>query len=114
VIVADGKVISSRTCHHAKRENCFIAAHDAKTGREVWKFYVTAAQSGLASSWWPKEISGVTPAIPAITPRNSRPAHWTAEIPEAAVNIGQYDVRGLASRAVSARPDSAVRAQRGA
>jgi outer membrane protein assembly factor BamB len=38
VIVADGKVISNRTCQQAKRENCFIAAHDARTGQELWKF----------------------------------------------------------------------------
>ncbi len=43
MLVADGKVITSRTCEMAKRENCFISAHDAKTGKEVWKFYVTAA-----------------------------------------------------------------------
>src|SRR5258708_36829649 len=43
VIVAAAKVISNRTCQQAKRENCFIAAPYAKTGREVWKSYVTAA-----------------------------------------------------------------------
>ena len=40
VIVADGKVISNRTC--STRAGCFIAAHDAKTGKELWKFYNTA------------------------------------------------------------------------
>src|SRR5262245_18050819 len=43
LLVADGKVISNRTCDQGKREFCFIAAHDAKTGKEVWRFYVTAA-----------------------------------------------------------------------
>jgi len=38
VLVADGKVITSRTCEQGKREFCFLAAHDAKTGKEVWKF----------------------------------------------------------------------------
>ena len=52
VIVADGKVISNRTCQQAKRENCFIAAHDAKTGREVWKFYVTAAPGEPGGDTW--------------------------------------------------------------
>ena len=33
LLVADGKVISNRTCQQSKRENCFIAAHDARTGR---------------------------------------------------------------------------------
>jgi PQQ-dependent dehydrogenase (methanol/ethanol family) len=37
-IVVDGKVISARACA-GTRESCFIAAHDAKTGKELWKFY---------------------------------------------------------------------------
>ena len=47
LLVADGKVISNRTCQQGKREFCFIAAHDAMTGKEVWKFYVTAAPGEL-------------------------------------------------------------------
>ena len=30
LLVADGKVISNRTCEQGKREFCFIAAHDAQ------------------------------------------------------------------------------------
>src|SRR6516162_7245997 len=52
LLVADGKVISNRTCQQSKRENCFIAAHDAKTGREVWKFYVTAAPGEPGGDTW--------------------------------------------------------------
>src|SRR5499433_2298254 len=54
LLVADGKVISNRTCQQAKREFCFIAAHDAKTGREVWKFYVTAAPGEPGGDTWGK------------------------------------------------------------
>ena len=54
LLVADGKVISNRTCQQAKREFCFIAAHDAKTGREVWKFYVTAAPGEPGGETWGK------------------------------------------------------------
>ena len=43
-IVADGKVISGRSCV-GLRLGCYIAAHDAMTGKEVWRFY-TAAVSG--------------------------------------------------------------------
>src|SRR5690606_16127757 len=43
-IVADGKVVSGRTCNTA-REHCYIAAHDARTGEEVWRFY-TAPDAG--------------------------------------------------------------------
>ena len=42
-IVVKGKVISGRTCGWETR--CFIAAHDAETGQEVWRFW-TAAQPG--------------------------------------------------------------------
>jgi PQQ-dependent dehydrogenase (methanol/ethanol family) len=52
ILVADGKVITNRTCAMGKRENCFIAAHDAKTGKEVWRFYVTAAPGELGGDTW--------------------------------------------------------------
>ena len=52
LLVADGKVISNRTCQQGKREFCFIAAHDAKTGKEVWKFYVTAASGEPGGDTW--------------------------------------------------------------
>ncbi len=50
VIVADGKVISNRTC--MARSGCFIAAHDAKTGKELWKFYNTAAAGEPGGDNW--------------------------------------------------------------
>ena len=37
-IVVDGKMISGRACAQT-RDSCFIAAHDALTGKELWKFY---------------------------------------------------------------------------
>ena len=51
LLVADGKVISNRTCQQGKREFCFIAAHDARTGKEVWKFYVTAESGAPGDTW---------------------------------------------------------------
>jgi alcohol dehydrogenase (cytochrome c) len=54
LLVADGKVISNRTCQQSKRENCFIAANDAKTGRLVWKFFTTAATGELGGDTWDK------------------------------------------------------------
>ena len=52
LLVADGKVISNRTCEQSKRENCFIAANDAKTGRLVWKFFTTAAPGEVGGDTW--------------------------------------------------------------
>jgi len=43
-IVADGKVVSSGTCGgFGTREQCNITAHDARTGKLAWKFYLTQA-----------------------------------------------------------------------
>src|SRR5205085_10948014 len=52
ILVADGKVISNRTCEQAKRDNCFIAANDAKTGQLLWKFYTTAAPGEPGGDTW--------------------------------------------------------------
>ncbi len=52
ILVADGKVISNRTCEQAKRENCFIAANDARDGKLLWKFYTTAAPGELGGDTW--------------------------------------------------------------
>jgi alcohol dehydrogenase (cytochrome c) len=41
-IVVEGKVISGGTCNGG-RVNCYISAHDAKTGKELWRFYTTQA-----------------------------------------------------------------------
>jgi len=42
-IVVEGKVVSSGTCGQGTREQCNITAHDARTGKLVWKFYLTQA-----------------------------------------------------------------------
>lgn len=52
LLVADGKVISNRTCVPGRREFCFIAAHDARTGKEVWRFYTTAAPGEPGGDTW--------------------------------------------------------------
>ena len=48
VMVAEGKVITNRTCE--TRAGCFISAHDAKTGKETVAWKVVA----------PKRIDDVT------------------------------------------------------
>src|SRR5262245_7688486 len=49
-LVVEGKVITGRTCE--TRAGCFIAAHDARTGKEVWKFYNTAAPGQPGGDTW--------------------------------------------------------------
>jgi len=40
-IVVEGKVLAGGGCGGA-RANCYIGAYDAKTGKEVWRFYTVA------------------------------------------------------------------------
>jgi alcohol dehydrogenase (cytochrome c) len=49
-LVAEGKVITGRMCE--KRVGCFLSAHDARTGKELWKFYFTAAQGEPGGDTW--------------------------------------------------------------
>jgi alcohol dehydrogenase (cytochrome c) len=51
-IVMGDKVVTGRTCN-GQRANCYIAAHDAKTGKEVWRFYTAAGSDDPAgdASW---------------------------------------------------------------
>jgi alcohol dehydrogenase (cytochrome c) len=50
-IVVDGKVISGGSCG-SNRQNCFIAAHDALTGKELWRFYTTPAPGEPGDESW--------------------------------------------------------------
>ncbi len=50
LIIADGKVISNRTCE--TRAGCFISALDATTGKELWKFYNTPAEGEPNGETW--------------------------------------------------------------
>jgi alcohol dehydrogenase (cytochrome c) len=51
-IVVEGKVITARACR--QQANCYIAAHDAMTGKEVWKFFTAAAEGDLGGDSWGK------------------------------------------------------------
>jgi alcohol dehydrogenase (cytochrome c) len=50
-IVVEGKVISGRTCNTA-RSNCYIAAHDARTGKEAWRFYTSPGTGEPGDDSW--------------------------------------------------------------
>jgi alcohol dehydrogenase (cytochrome c) len=49
-IVVEGNVITGRACQDYA--NCFISAHDAMTGKEVWKFYTAAAEGEPGGDTW--------------------------------------------------------------
>jgi alcohol dehydrogenase (cytochrome c) len=50
-IVVEGKVLTGRTCS-PRRENCYVAAHDAKNGKEIWKFYTAAGDDDPGGKTW--------------------------------------------------------------
>jgi len=53
LIMAGDKIISGRTCGTPQQQGCYIAAHDAKTGKELWKFYTAAGdEDPEASKSW--------------------------------------------------------------
>ena len=52
-LVIDGKVISGRACGKT-RDTCFIAAQDAVTGKDVWKFYTVPAPGEPGADSWGK------------------------------------------------------------
>jgi alcohol dehydrogenase (cytochrome c) len=42
LFMAGDKIISGRTCGRPAQEGCYIAAHDARTGKELWRFHTAA------------------------------------------------------------------------
>src|ERR1700685_3876698 len=60
-IVVEGKVISGRGCGKT-RDTCFIAAQDALTGKDIWKFYNVPARGEPGSETWGGEFKELTRA----------------------------------------------------
>ena len=50
-IVVEGKVLTGRTCG-GRRANCYVSAHDAKTGKEAWRFYTAAGDDDPGGATW--------------------------------------------------------------
>ena len=50
-LVVEGKVISGRACNTA-RSNCYLAAHDARTGKEVWRFHTSPGAGEPGDESW--------------------------------------------------------------
>ena len=50
-LIAEGKIISGGACA-GNRTNCYISAHDALTGKEVWRFYTTPAPGEPGDESW--------------------------------------------------------------
>jgi alcohol dehydrogenase (cytochrome c) len=54
LVMAGDKIISGRTCGGNPRQaSCYIAAHDARTGKELWRFHTAAgADDPVADKSW--------------------------------------------------------------
>jgi len=62
-LVIDGRVLTGRNCGDT-REFCFVAAHDAATGKALWKFHTTAAPGDAGGDTWadmPAELRIASP-----------------------------------------------------
>jgi len=83
LLVADGKVISNRTC--TQRDGCFIAAHDAKTGAEVWKFFNTASPDEPGGDTWgnlaPEKRSASSWGLPGSYDPKRKVLYWAIANP---------------------------------
>src|SRR5215813_12008643 len=106
VLVADGKVISSRTCKQGLREFCFIAAHDARTGKELWKFYTTAAPGEPGGDTWadmPVEQRAAGPwGLPGSYDPKRKLIYWGIANPNPYTRLtrhGSYDAVSLSAPA---------------
>ena len=52
-IIANGKVITGRQCQpDAGRDSCVITAHDAKTGKELWRFHTIPGPGEPGDETW--------------------------------------------------------------
>ena len=98
ILVADGKVITNRTCINDVRAKCFIAAHDAKTGREVWRFYTTAAAGEPGGDTWadmPTELRAASPwGLPGSYDAKRKLLYWGVANPDPYTRLkrhGRYD-----------------------
>ncbi len=60
LIMAGDKIISGRTCGNPPQQGCYIAAHDAKTGKELWKFFTAAGEDDPVGnkSWGGAPVAG--------------------------------------------------------
>ena len=52
-IIANGKVITGRQCQpDAGRDSCVVTAHDAKTGKELWRIHTIPGPGEPGDETW--------------------------------------------------------------
>ncbi len=51
-MIINGRVVTGRACASGGQARCFIAAHSADTGREMWRFYTAAGADDPGGATW--------------------------------------------------------------
>jgi alcohol dehydrogenase (cytochrome c) len=94
ILVADGKVLTNRTCMNLGRNYCFISAHDARTGKEVWKFYTTAAAGEPGGDSWanmPTEQRAASPwGLPGSYDPKRKITYWGIANPDPYTRLSRH------------------------
>jgi len=93
-LVAEGKVISGGSCF-GDRENCFISAHDAMTGEEIWRFYTTAGIGEPGDESWNgaalENRQASTWGLPGSYDPERRRLYWGVANPMPDMRIQRHD-----------------------
>jgi alcohol dehydrogenase (cytochrome c) len=93
-MVVKGNVLTGRNCGDT-RKYCFIAAHDAKTGKEIWKFHVTAAPGEPGGDTWGAMATDLRIASPWGLPGAYDPdknlVYWGTANPNPHTRIKRHD-----------------------
>lgn len=94
ILVADGKVLTNRTCIQDVRSKCFIAAHDALTGKEVWRFHTTAAAGEPGGDTWadmPTEQRAASPwGLPGSYDPKRKITYWGVANPDPYTRLSRH------------------------
>jgi alcohol dehydrogenase (cytochrome c) len=94
ILVADGKVMTNRTCIQGTRPQCFIAAHDAKTGKEVWRFHTTAGEDEPGGDTWgklPTEQRAASPwGLPGSYDPKRKTTYWGIANPDPYTRLSRH------------------------
>ena len=103
-IVVDGKVITARAC--PARAECYIAAHDALTGEEAWRFYTAAGAGEPGGDTWGDVPSEARVASPWGLPGSYDPArgliYWGTANPKPYTRLSRHGAADGTSRAAPA------------
>jgi alcohol dehydrogenase (cytochrome c) len=93
-LVIKGKVLTGRNCG-ITRKYCFIAAHDAETGEEAWKFFTTAAPGEPGGDTWGDMPADLRLASPWGLPGGFDPAknlvYWGTANPNPHTRIKRHN-----------------------